>query len=207
MLKIKILLVLFLFSCTPADKHALERTNINVDNLAKNDVKQAEQIGVLTDILISKGDLAPEVVQALKGNSDNIIKQANEISLVTTEETKRDVGIFTFGGFLETIVKIADIAKPWMGAISKAFGLPSGVGEGITALIITGATAYMSRKNTAEKEAQRLAHEADLLKTKEKHDLEVAKLEERMEVAKRMDPEAMKKYDEIKRQVRAEKNG
>ena len=205
MLRIKLLLLLLLISCVPADKNALIRTNKNVESLAKNDVKQSEQLDAITDILIAKGDIPPEVAQVLKGNSTNILRQSNEILQIATEETTREVGIFNFGSFAQTLIKVAEFAKPWMGAISKAFGLPSGVGEGITALIITGVTAYMSRRNSAEKEAQRLAHEAKELQAKEAHELEVKKLNERMEIAKRMAPEEMAKYDAIKKQVRAEK--
>lgn len=202
----KLILLLFLVSCVPADKEALIRTNKNVENIAINDVNQSKQLELIVDFLISRGDVPQDVAQALKTNSENIVKQSEGILVVATEETKREVGIFTFGNFLQTVVKIADIAKPWMGAVSKAFGLPSGVGEGITALLMTGVTAYMARRNSAEKEAQRLAHQAQLQKEKQEREEEVKRLQERMEIAKRMEPESMAKYDAIKKQVRAERS-
>lgn len=206
MLNIKMLLIIFLLSaCIPADKNALMRTNENLRLNSANDKEQSKQLELLTDIIILKGDLAPDVVQALKTNSLNLNTQSNEILEITTEETKREVGIFTFGNFVNGIVRIAEVAKPFMGAISRALGLPAGVGEGITALIMTGATAYLARRNSAEKEAQKLAHEENLRKEKELHEQEVNKLNERMEIAKRMEPQAMLKYDEIKKQVRSEK--
>lgn len=85
-MKFLIVLILVLVpACMPANKTALERTNINVNEIAK--MQKAH-----TRILIETNDLPKELESQLIEGSEKIVD-------ATETETKADVGIFNWDSF------------------------------------------------------------------------------------------------------------